>query len=1253
MAQAAVIAKVSSVTGEAYARDSAGNLRRLKAGDVIREGEVVVSGNGAQVVLALADGRSMVIAERQAVTLDAEVAAQDKPDASDSAVARSEPGLDQLASVIADGGDLDALLDAEAPAAGEAASGNEGHSFVEFLRVVENVDGQQYGFATERNAPEDTFQGALLPEEEVPAEPITVISVDDPLDPATNSVTVTEGQVAVFTVTLSRATTEPTAFSLSLASGTAILGEDFVASMTFSSGVTYDPVAGTIIVPAGLVDFTVSVPTLDDLIQEPTEQFTLTVGGVTGTGTILDNDVPTILVGDPGTGTGDITVPEGNDAVFGVKVTGAAAGSTLTLTLADGTAISPDDYASGTFQYSLNGGTTYQNYTGAITLPAGASDVLVRTTTVDDLIDEANETFTLGATLSSNGTNYSDNATATIIDNDVPTILVGQPGTGTGDITVPEGNDAVFGVKVTGAAAGSTLTLTLADGTAISPDDYASGTFQYSLNGGTTYQNYTGAITLPAGASDVLVRTTTVNDTVFEPNETFTLNAVLASAGATYVDSGTATILDNDVTITTSTASVSEEGLATGNKDTGGTPDTTDSAISTGSMDINGAGSLSISFDAPTNLTSGGQPVTWSTSTVGGATVLTGTAGGQAVLTLTMQSNGSYQVELKGALDHPVANVEDVLNIDIGVTVSNGSDSKTSTLTVRVEDDSPVAGTLVQDVAVTQNTNVMIVLDNSGSMDGTRLNLAKAALVNLINTYDGYGEVAVQLVMFSTTASSFSPVWVSAKDAIDLINSVTANGWTNYDAALAQAMAAWSNEGKLTSVPAGGTLQNVVYFLTDGEPNYNDGNTSALVNSGASSGGADAGIQPAEELIWTNFLAANGINSIAIGVGSGISSTAMTRIDPIAYNGSTSTNTNAIQVLNENNLSSVLQSTAIPSSSGNLLTGATPGAVGADGGYISTISIGALGDRSTYVWNRSTNTIGVTNDAGATNTYVWDAATHTLTVTTEQGGTFVIDMDTGDYSYRPSATMTGTAQEIVGFTLVDGDGDQATGQLTMNVSRNPGGEIDGTTAGNTINGTSGNDIINGMAGDDTIYGLDGNDKLSGGAGVDRLYGGAGNDILSGGAGNDILDGGAGNDVLWGGAGNDNLTGGLGADTFAWGLGDRGTGGSGRAVDTITDFDVRAFASGGDRLDLRDLLVGENSGNLQNYLDFDTTSQAGNTIIRISSTGAFSSGNYSSGSEDQRIVLEGINIRTDLGLANNASDNQIINELISRGKLVTD
>ena len=194
MAQANVIAKVSSLTGEAYARDSAGNLRRLKAGDVIREGDTVVSGNGAQVVLTMADGRNMVVSEREAVKVDAEVAAQEKPDASDSAVARTSGGFDQLASALTEGGDLDALL--EAPAAGEIAAGNEGHSFVEFLRVVESVSGQSYGYATERGAPEDTLQAAVLPAE----EPI-VLTIGD--------ADVAEGQALVFDVAFSTTSANP------------------------------------------------------------------------------------------------------------------------------------------------------------------------------------------------------------------------------------------------------------------------------------------------------------------------------------------------------------------------------------------------------------------------------------------------------------------------------------------------------------------------------------------------------------------------------------------------------------------------------------------------------------------------------------------------------------------------------------------------------------------------------------------------------------------------------------------------------------------------------------------------------------------------------------------------------------------------------------------------------------------------------------------------------------------------------------
>ena len=88
------------------------------------------------------------------------------------------------------------------------------------------------------------------------------------------------------------------------------------------------------------------------------------------------------------------------------------------------------------------------------------------------------------------------------------------------------------------------------------------------------------------------------------------------------------------------------------------------------------------------------------------------------------------------------------------------------------------------------------------------------------------------------------------------------------------------------------------------------------------------------------------------------------------------------------------------------------------------------------------------------------------------------------------------------------------------------------------------------------------------------------------------------------------------------------------------------------LDLRDLLQGETtSATLDPYLDYNVN--GGNTEIRISSSGGFTGGAYDLGAEDQRIVLQGVDIRAALGLGGAANDNQIIAELINRGKLVTD
>jgi Ca2+-binding RTX toxin-like protein len=144
-------------------------------------------------------------------------------------------------------------------------------------------------------------------------------------------------------------------------------------------------------------------------------------------------------------------------------------------------------------------------------------------------------------------------------------------------------------------------------------------------------------------------------------------------------------------------------------------------------------------------------------------------------------------------------------------------------------------------------------------------------------------------------------------------------------------------------------------------------------------------------------------------------------------------------------------------------------------------------------------------------------------------------------------------------------------------------------------------------------------------------------------------------VIVGGAGNDALSGGAGADVFAWSLADRGAP-STPAIDRISDFSLEPVAAGGDALDLRDLLQGSfntlaSPGNLQSYLDFSVA--GGNTEIRISSTGGFTDGTYSAAAEDQRIVLEGVDLVAGLGLAAGASDNQILQELLNRGKLIAD
>jgi surface adhesion protein len=202
------------------------------------------------------------------------------------------------------------------------------------------------------------------------------------------------------------------------------------------------------------------------------------------------------------------------------------------------------------------------------------------------------------------------------------------------------------------------------------------------------------------------------------------------------------------------------------------------------------------------------------------------------------------------------------------------------------------------------------------------------------------------------------------------------------------------------------------------------------------------------------------------------------------------------------------------------------------------------------------------------------------------------------------------------------------------VNSNLGG--DGLT---NLIGTTGTDSLTGTNSTEYLTGRGGNDTLNGGGGIDYLDGGDGSDTLSGGSGNDFL---------YGGTGNDTLTGGTGADVFVWTLSDRGTPGT-PAQDTVTDFSNTTAA---EALNLQDLLVGEwhsgtNPGNLDDYLHFQQSGS--NTIVQISSTGGFSA-DYSAGAVDQSITLNSVDLTNGGALS---TDQQIIQDLLSRSKLITD
>uniref|UniRef100_UPI001CC1BBA0 retention module-containing protein n=1 Tax=Pseudomonas sp. BF-B-25 TaxID=2832355 RepID=UPI001CC1BBA0 len=357
--------------------------------------------------------------------------------------------------------------------------------------------------------------------------------------------------------------------------------------------------------------------------------------------------------------------------------------------------------------------------------------------------------------------------------------------------------------------------------------------------------------------------------------------------------------------------------------------------------------------------------------------------------------------------------------------------SSTSTIVVNIVDDVPKAVATDRSVAAVEiDSNLLIVLDVSGSMADpsgvsglSRLALAKQAISALLDKYDDLGDVKVQLVTFSSSATDMTSVWVDVATAKTLLASLTANGGTNYDAAVVTMQAAFNTSGKLTGA------QNVGYFFSDGKP-----------TTGQEIGTAD-------ETALKAFLDANNIKNYAIGLGSGVSNA---NLDPLAYDGISHTNTNAVVVTDLNQLNSVLSGTVVGSPVTGSLLG-EGGTFGADGGFIKSIVV----DGTTYTYDpNALSGQGSLTSSGGTNHGTFNTVNNTVSIATNNGGTLVINLDTGDYNYTSQKTTAVVITENIGFTASDNDGDLASSTLTVKVIPNaPPVAVDDHVITNVLSGT--------------------------------------------------------------------------------------------------------------------------------------------------------------------------------------------------------
>jgi urease beta subunit len=338
--------------------------------------------------------------------------------------------------------------------------------------------------------------------------------------------------VAVFKVSLSSSTRKTVKVRYAGIDGTGTSPSD------------YRPATGTLEIKSGRTSGQVRVVVNGDVTPESDEQFLVrlsapvnaSIADQTATGTITDDDAPTISIGNA-------TLTEGNsgtvNAVFAVTLSAVSA-STVTVDYStfDGSAAEPGDYGAAA---------------GTLTFTPGQTAKQIVVAVSGDTMIETNETFTVNLANPANATVAGTGiATGTITNDDaLPALTIGNA-------AVTEGNsgtaNAVFAVTLSAVSA-STVTVDYStfDGSAAAPGDYGAAA---------------GTLTFTPGQTAKQIIVPAHGDTTIETNETFTValaNPANATISGTGVGTGTITNDDALPTLTIGNATLTEGNSGTVN----------------------------------------------------------------------------------------------------------------------------------------------------------------------------------------------------------------------------------------------------------------------------------------------------------------------------------------------------------------------------------------------------------------------------------------------------------------------------------------------------------------------------------------------------------------------------------------------------------------------------------------------------------------------------------------------------------------